>query len=301
MIHRPKADLEKPLLGLATLAFAASVIWLGQQQGAVRRLRAQPVAAVPAGASYEPAGLKPPETRVMAWPSPAVQSHGPRWHYELFTPPVIYYNAPARSFTVTPPLPDQGGSEAPPGLELLAVRPEEFRLQLVGYFGAPGDYRAAFISPGRPGTLLAREGRRWADLGLSFKRFAVEKIPVAHAEAWPVYDVAARAVLADEQTGAEVVLDSRARKFTETVLAVLQTATGGPPREVREGDTFAEGDSTYHVERIQLEPPEVVVTRTTPGLPQPEKRVLHPAGRTGGLTARPFPTRPARELAASGN
>ena len=304
MIHGLKADYDKLLFALAVLAATTSVTWLAQRQRDVHRLHELPVVAEPTGAGYGPANLKPPEARAAVWPKPPVQSAGPGWLYEVFTPPVIYYDTLARSFAVTPPQhPRETG--LPFGLELLAVRQEQFRLQLAGYCGEPGAYLAVFISPDQPGIRLARAGRRLENLGLTLRSITVEKIPVEHGDAWPVYDVAARAVLTDDQTTGEVVLDSRARKFTGTPLAVLQPLSGGQPREVREGDTFAEGNSTYRIERIQLDPPEAVVARSEPGLPQPEIRALHPPAKPNEISAKatrsnPFPDRPARGLAATG-
>lgn len=294
---------EKILLGVMLLLTAGSWIWWWQQQDAVRRLRTQPVAAQVTGQAYEGVNLKLPETNAAVWPKAPTQSHGKGWLYEAFTPPVIYYSALARSFAVTPPM-QQAEAVTPFGLDLINVTREPFRLQLVGYFGAPGDYLAAFTSPKLPATLLAREGRRFEGLGLTLKSFDVKKVAVEQNDLRPVYDIAALAVLTDEQAGAEVVLDSRARKFTDTPLAVLQAMPGGQRREVHEGDTFAEENSTYRIERIQLDPPEVVVARTTPGLPQPETKVLRPAAKPGGPAGktppRPFVDRAARELASSG-
>ena len=181
-------------------------------------------------------------------------------------------------------------------------------MQLVGYFGAPGDYLAAFESPNLPETLLARAGHRFDGLGLTLKSFDVKKVLVQHDDPWPVYDVAALAVLRDDKTGADIVLDSRARKFTDTPLAVVQLVSGGDgkPHELHEGDTLADNTSTYHIERIQLDPPEVVVVHQVPGLPAPETKVLHPAAKTGAQMAdkspklKSLPERPANELATSG-
>ncbi|MDI1337580.1 MAG: hypothetical protein PSU94_15465 [Lacunisphaera sp.] len=305
MIRLLQIRYDKLLFALAAALAAASCLWLWRQQGDIRRLHALPVAASLAGAAYEPAGLHLPETKAAAWPKAPAQSHGSGWLYEVFTPPVIYYNTLARSFTVTPPM-YPGETNTPFGLELLAVKQEQFRLQLVGYFGAPGDYLAAFTSSRQPETLLARAGRHFEGLGLILKSFDVRKITVVHNDPWPVYDIAALAVLTDEETGADVVLDSRARKFTDTPLAVLQALTGGPRREVREGDTFDDENSTYRIERIQLDPPEVVVARTTSGLPQPETKILHPAAKSGGIAGKatkpkPLSARPARAMAASGD
>lgn len=305
MISQLKAHYEKILTGLAVLSLTASSVWLGRQQGELRRLRALPVAAQLSGLAYEPVILPLPETSIVVWPKAPAQAQGQGWLYEVFTPPVIYYNALARSFTVTAPM-YQGDLAVPFGLELLAVQQEQFRLQLAGYCGAPGDYLAAFTSTDLPETLLARAGRRFEELGLTLKSFDVRKIVMEPDEARPVYDVAALAVLTDDRTGGEVVLDSRVRKYTDTPLAVLQPLTGGPRRQVHEGDTFADENSTYRIERIQLEPPEVVVARTTPGLPQPETRILRPAAKSGGLAGpaarpKPLPPHPVPGLATSGN
>ncbi|MBI2498579.1 MAG: hypothetical protein HYV75_11890, partial [Opitutae bacterium] len=76
------------------------------------------------------------------------------------------------------------------------------------------------------------------------------------------------------------------------------------PHEMREGDTFSDGNSTYRVERIQLDPPEVVVARTASGRSQPEMKILRPPAKAGGLAgtnapARPYADRPARTLATN--
>ncbi len=301
-----EASYEKRLVSFAAAALAISAGWTWTHHVDIRRLRQQPLVGEPSGAAHVPSGLVRPETKPATWTKPAAQSSGGGWLYEVFTPPVIYYNAVAKSFTVTPPMHlTEGGP--PFGLDLLDVKLEPYRLQLVGYFGAPGDYLAAFVSPDQPETLLARNGRRFEQLGLTLKSFDVQKIVVAHTDARPVYDVAAFAVLFDEQTGAEVVLDNRTRKLTDTPLAVLRLpAAGGLPRTLHEGDTFSDVTANYRIERIQLDPPEVLVVRQTPGLPLPEIRMLRPVGWEGGLPGRAvpaqkFPTSPKAGLATNGH
>ncbi len=294
---------DKLLLALAGTVLAISCTWLWQQLPGIHRLRSLPVATQLSGPAYEPSGLRLPEATSAVWPGAPTQSHGSGWLYEVFTPPVIYYNTLARSFTVTPPAyPADGGT--PFGLELLAVKLEPYRLQLVGYFGEPGDYLAVFTSPSQPETLRARAGRHFDRLGLTFKSFEVRKVVVEHNDAWPVYDVAALAVLLDDKTGAKVVLDSRSRKLTDTPLAIFKLLDGdGKLRELHEGDTFADDITTYRIERIQFDPPEVVVAKQSPGLPLPETKVLHPRGVqvTGRAPKSNFASdRPAKEVATNG-
>ncbi|WP_438483621.1 hypothetical protein [Oleiharenicola lentus] len=296
MSHFFKANYEKLLCAFAGLLVAGSGYFIWREQAATRRVRQQAVTAQLSGAAYTRADLKPLETVAANWPKAAPQSSGSGWLYEVFTPPVIYYNPLAKSFTVTPPRFGNEVGDLQFGLELLAVKLEPFRLQLVGYFGLTGDYLAAFVSPQQPETLLAREGKRFEKLGLTLKSFDVKKVVVAHHDAWPVYDIAGLAVLQDEKIGADIVLDSRERKLTDTPIAVLKLLTGdGKPREVREGDTFSDDVTMYRVERIQIEPAEVVIARLTPGLPVPETKVLHPTtsgdahGAAKPATSQKFP------------
>jgi hypothetical protein len=294
------------LLGIGLGAVGLSLAWTWRQQAGIRHVRGETVTPVLTGQPYAPTAWHLPDTTVAAWPKAPTQSQGGGWLYEVFTPPIIYYNTGARSFAVSPPqyptLTEQPGGLVF-GLELLAVKLEPYRLQLLGYFGEPGDYLAAFGGSRSPETLLARTGRRFEQLGLTLKSFEVRKVTVESGAAGPVYDVAALAVLQDEQTGAEVVLDSRSRKLTDTPMAVFKLpGATGRPRELHEGDTFDDDGTTYRVERIQLDPPEVVVARITPGLPVPEMRVLRPAAQLAGKSAKPKIVVPqsAREVATTG-
>lgn len=302
-----KTNYDKLLVGLGAALLAVSGGWMGVHQVDITRLQLQPVTVELAGAAYVASGLRLPDAPTSAWSKPAAQSQGNGWLYEVFTPPVIYYNTLAKSFTVTAPM-NLAEDGAPFDLELLDVKFEPYRLQLVGYFGEPGDFLAAFVSPNQPETWLARSGRRFDQLGLTLKSFDVKKVVVAHTDEWPVYDVAALAVLFDEKSGTEVVLDSRARRLTDTPFAVLRFVAGGSaPRTLHEGDTFSDDTGSYRIERIQVDPPEVVVARQTPGLPRPETRILRPVGKdkaqVAGKTPSPqkFPAPPKTGLARTGN
>lgn len=298
-----KRHYEKLLLVAALGAVAAGTAWAWRQQGGVARVRGEATEPALAGAAFVPPAAPTPAA-TSAWTKPTAQSSGGGWVYEVFTPPVIYYNATARSFAVTPPHYAAEATDTVFGLELLAVKLAPYRLQLAGYFGGPGDYLAAFVSSEIPQTLLGREGRRFGELGLTLKSFDVRKVPVESDTPGPVFDIAAQAVLHDEHTGEDVVLDSRTPKLTDTPLAVFQAPGGkGRPRELHEGDTFSDDNATYRVERIQLEPAEVVVVRTATGVPVPETRVLRPVEaaptQLAGKRARtnPFASQPKQGVA----
>jgi hypothetical protein len=291
MIRISKIHHDRLLFALAAGMLMVSGGWGWLHRGDLERMRTESISFGDAATSPRSAGsgvaASPlSETNAVIWHKPVAQSSGNDWLYEVFTPPVIYYHAAAKSFAVTPPLPsaDQGTAF---GLELLEAKFEFYRLQFAGYFGEPGNYLAAFVAPGQSETWLARRGRRFEQLGLTLQSIEVKKIEVTQDDARPVYDVAAFAVLRDEQTGGEVVLDSRAPKLTDTPLAVLRLADGSPPRAWHEGDSFTDDTATYRIERIQVDPPEVVVARRASGMSQPETRILRPVGRSGDVAARP--------------
>jgi hypothetical protein len=282
-----KSNYEKILVSLAAGAVLLSLGWAWRQQRELRAMdEARDARPTLAGRTYAPSAWRVATPERPAWGRAPEQSAGSGWLYELFTPPVIYYNTGARSFAVTPPQYPVAEGDANFGSQLVGVKRGLFRLQLVGYFGSPDNYLLAFESPGSPETMLARVGRRFEELGLTLKSFEVKKVPVEHDEPWPVYDVAGLATLIDERTGAEVVLDTRMRKFTDAALAVFQPAAAGSrPRELREGDSYADEGASYRVERIQLDPAEVIVSRSVPGLPVPETRALRPAPPPGSQVA----------------
>jgi hypothetical protein len=229
------------------------------------------------GPVYAPGALRRTGAAAPVWANPGAQSSGDRWIYEVFTPPAISYSAATRTFAVDP-LTGPATPAAPWEVDLLGVKLAQFRLQLVGYFGGPGDYVAAFSTHGSTEILLARVGHSFTDLGLSLKDFAVKKILVEPAGPRPVFEVAAQAVLQDERDGSEVILDGRSRKFTATPLAVCQYPDGDSTRtgEFREGETVSLNGTVYRFERIRLDPPEVMVVRQAAGAASAETRILQP-------------------------
>jgi hypothetical protein len=276
---------DKLVVALAGRAWAPRAVWWWQLQAAIPRLRALSVAPALSRSHYLPVDQPSRPQTPSVWSETTTQSRGAGWAYEVFSPPVIYFDAADRTFSVNPPL-RPGAAEPASGLELLEVKPEPYRLQLVGYFGGPDDYLAAFVSPGATGTLLGRGGQRLASLGITLKGIEVKKVVIEPGGARPVYDVAAFAIVHDERTDADVVLDSRSWKYTDTPVALLQLRSHDRrSREVHEGDTLSDQTATYRIASIRFAPPEVVVTRVAAGFNRPETLILHPVAPEGGSPA----------------
>ena len=269
---------EKAGVALALAALASVAVWAGREQtSALAQLNRETVSSELRGPAYVTGQVAAARAVAVQWPKPASQSAGRDWVYEVFTPPVIYYSPLARAFSVTPPVTDAVAF----GFELMAVELEPYRLQLAGYYGNPEELVGAFTSRQLAAPLLGRNGRQFPELGLTLRHLEVRKVPVHPGDAVPAFEVAAIATLFDERAGVEVTLDSRMRKLTDTPLARLRFARERQARELRAGDEFSDASATYRVEHVQLDPPEVVITRRVASQPQPETKVLRPAGLAG--------------------
>ena len=228
-------------------------------------------------APYTPTASAVPAVKTELWNQPVAQSRGRDWVYDTFTPPEIFYNARAKHFTVKPPL--SVGDEAPEepfGLELVAVRPEPFRLQLIGYVGSEGDWRGTFQNVATGEVFLAAAGRRVPSLALSIKSLDVRPADIALPQSMTTRQRVATAVIQDERARREVTLTHRERQFTGGFSALVALPGEAATREVRAGETFKIGDASYRVEKIQLAPASIDVTKESPTLAQPDRRILTP-------------------------
>lgn len=259
--------------GLGLIAVSAVVFaWLGS-----RNLK--PVGAVVptalADEPYTPAIAASAAHGADTWTPPASQSRGREWVYDTFTPPQIFFNARSKQFSVKPPA---GFVEDEPeeafGLELVAVKPEPFRLQLIGYVGAEGNWRGTFENLNTHETFLASAGRRVASLALYIKALDVRAQAVALPDSMTSQQRVATAVIHDEKTGRDVTLTHRERHFTDTLTAFVAATGETATREVRVGDNFKLGAATYRIDKVTLNPATVEVTKEAPTLPQPDRRVL---------------------------
>ena len=147
---------ERIVVGVAVMALAVSCGISWSMRVDVRRIKSVPVGLHLVNADYRPSALPAAVERKQPWVAPSAQSAGDGWIYEVFTPPVVFYDRQAASFSVTPAGAARG-DDREFALELISVRRELFRVQLSGYAGVPGSYTAIFTRPGKPGPLLARE------------------------------------------------------------------------------------------------------------------------------------------------
>ena len=172
-------------------------------------------AAILIGARHAAAEYPAEETAPALWAESSNPSLRDDQSGEIFGAPPLYFDESRKIYRLA------GRAHRVPetteAIELVAIVPEPFQLQLTGYVGTPGNYRAILTHRGGDSTWVAREGESSDLLGLTLKRITVVKIPVSHGDRWPVQEIAARAVLFVRKTGEEVQLDSRSTKYTGTL------------------------------------------------------------------------------------
>ena len=285
---------ERIAVGVAVIVLAMSFGISWSLRPEVRRIKSVPVALHLAKADYRPAALPAAVGHRESWTTPAAQSAGSEWVYEVFTPPVVFYDRQAASFSVTPAGTSRGDSREF-ALELVAVRRQLFRVQLSGYAGASGSYTAIFTRPGKPGPLLAKENERLKDVGLVVKRFTLEKREIGKTPGDPGFEIVARAELQDERSGAITVLDSESKKYDDTMVATVHLSDlSVATREVREGDLISSGGYAYRISQIECDPAGIIVTREQPGLP-PATKLLRPVDSKPSQLVN-LPENPAKSL-----
>lgn len=269
---------DKVLFGAAALLAVASAAGFGWITFTHPSAASTPLPRVELATSpYEPTAPEAPAVRTETWAAPVAQSRGREWIYDAFTPPEIFYNARSKQFTVRPPssLLDEESLEAF-GLELVAVRPEPFRLQLIGYVGGEGTWRGTFQNAATGEVFLGFAGRRVPSLGVTIRSLDVSLQPIRIGENTTVRQRVASAVVLDERTNREVTLTHRERFFTGTLTAFVAAPGETATREVREGDTFKIGAASYRIESVKTTPVSIEVSKESPTLSQPDRRVLLP-------------------------
>jgi hypothetical protein len=240
-----------------------------------------PVGAAPtvelASAPYEATAPSAPPVKTETWAAPVAQTRGREWIYDTFTPPEIFYNARSKQFTVKPPssLVDEEAQEVF-GVELVSVRPEPYRLQLIGFAGGEGHWRGTFQIVKTGEVFLGTTGKTIPALSLAIKSLDVSLQPVRVGENTTTKQLVATAVIHDEKSGRDVTLTHRERAFTGTLSAFVAAAGESATREVRQGDIFKIGEATYKIEKVLNSPPSVEVVKESSTLSQPDRRVLLP-------------------------
>lgn len=258
------------------------VVFLAATAWAFLLKTSQPAFTAPtSGRAYEASNLtiQPPVSR--QWATPPSQSAGEKWLFDVFTPPKIYYNEETKQFTVIPPertvIVDDPVVVIPPksefGLKLAKVEQPLFRLQLVGAVNFGPDARGTFENQLTKDIVIGAKGKRVPDLNLEIVEFVAERRRTRVDGGSDVVSDIIYAVVKDTETGVQTRLDARTR-LPEGALKATLTASDGTERLVKVGQTLTEGETTFQIVDITLEPQAVTVKKTTAEAPEGVTEVL---------------------------
>lgn len=271
---------DKIFFGAALVLLLASAGWMALQTSKISKLRTSADVTI-SPSEYEARGTDAPTVSTKTWPPAPAQSGGELWVYDVFTPPEIYYDTTTAQFTVTPPddrplPPDLPPPPTPFGVELVGIRQDNFRLQLVGYIGEEGDYRGTFENSLSGETIIGRAGKKIPDLGLTIKTFEVKKKTTLSDDSMPIIVIEATAIIVDDKTGEEISLTNLARRTRGEPFAVLKSVETGVTFEQKPGTRFLEGNATFTVVSITAQPPSAEIRKESPDLKEPVTKTLTP-------------------------
>ncbi len=200
----------------------------------------------------------------ISWTRPKAQSRGEDWVFDLFTPPVLYYNPASREFTVTSPDITNSNSKDPWKsfeIELVEVRQRPYRLQLVGYAGEEGNYMAYFEFLNTSELLLAKSGKMLVEAGVKVLSFEVKQMKVEQEGSMPVFEKVGVARLLDYESNEEVYLTNLETKMFSDLEAKIRSTESGDVYVVREGSQVELENSAYVIGALSDSPPEAMVTK----------------------------------------
>ncbi len=237
---------------------------------ALLRAAPPPVPAPPAATHPpEPRAVHVPDPAPAAWAEPPGQSAGPEWLFEVFTPPIIYFDRERNAFDVTPPR----RTEPSPPFALIPVRFERalYRLQYAAHAGAEGRYIVEVRDEEADTWLRGRVGEHIGEGHFRILDFSVERIRVpGSGEGDTAYvDEIIRLEVFDDRTGETVVL-SREPRYEDTW--TLLADAGGITVTLTEGEKWRDDGTVYTVESMDPAAGHARVTRRRGDDAEPESR-----------------------------
>ncbi len=270
----------KPLCVTAFLLVLAAAGWfMVHEKSKLAPTFKAPTAGGPP-AAYAVAGLTAPTVLTSDWKAPGPESAGPEWFFQVFTPPKIYYTN--GQFSVE--IPDHFVAPTPPfGVELVAIKPDLFRLQVVGFYLDNGVAVGTFTNMLTGDTFLGQAGLAVPDLDLTIRDFAIKDAPVPGLP--PDNDLtepAGFSNVVDSKTGTVTLISTQSRVVNGSPFAVFKIIAGDRMGEliqdVKEGGTFKVGDSTFTIGEVKETPMQVVVTKVSPAIKDgtPDTQTLTP-------------------------
>ncbi len=217
------------------------------------------------------------------WRKPTPQG-GANWIFDIFTPPVIYYDPETKTFTVTPPFPNAVASIDAYEIELIRIVLRPYRFQLVSYAGAAGNYLLTLEDLENGKDVFCAPGDRLVELGIRISDFQ-EKRVVAEAVgegATEAFDLVGEVIVEDLKSGNTYRLKHNDVTFLDESDAEFRTSSG-QLITLSKGDSWSSDDATYFVSSIRLDEGLVEVEKMLTDAGDKEVRLLDPVSQLNPL------------------
>jgi hypothetical protein len=238
---------------------------------------------------WEPVAV--PTIEAVRWADAKAQPAGPKWIYDLFTPPLIFLDPTKDQLTPEPPKAPEAitqGGPSPFPFVLVDISRDLYRIQLSGFFGQAPDYRVTLEDRDTGMPLIGRPGTKFERSNVEIKSFNVERRTV-DAGGTPLVEEVATAVILDTLSNEEVTLSYPGEpRYLPTPKAEFRTRDEVPVNFVlRPGESRKIGDFSFAVREITLDPKQAVVVREASGDIPELRRELTPTPKEELPTERP--------------
>lgn len=264
------------VVGLGVLA--ASYFLLGRSGGS--EVDSQLIITKPK--DYVAQVFAPPTLKTVAWEDPKPQPAGPKWIYDLFTPPLVFLDPKTATLSPEPPKQQLSGRDIERiqfPFVLVDISRDLYRVQLQGYFGQNPDYRVTLDDRETGMPLIGKVGTRFEKSGIELKSFSVERQSV-NTGGTPTVDDVATAVILDLRTGEQITLTSLAQSYLPTPKAEFKMRDDiGTPLTLRPGERKTIGDFSFLVQTITMDPKLAVVVREAVGDLVEVRKEMTPAAK----------------------
>ncbi|MFP4541265.1 MAG: hypothetical protein ACLFR7_06510, partial [Opitutales bacterium] len=204
--------------------------------------------------------LWPPEVRAR-WEPPVAQSAGREWIFEVFTPPIVYYDPATRQFTVRPPL--EPTARPSFGVELAEIARRPYRLQYAGHHGEADDFLVEIRDVEEGAFYRGRVGTFFPAGDFVLRDFRAERRlvrPQNRPGATPHLEIFLELVVEDQRRGETLIL-GRDPLISPVPHVVLEDANGAVSAPLLVGERWAVGSDRFVVESIDERAGEAVVSK----------------------------------------
>ncbi|MDX2108839.1 MAG: hypothetical protein SFY80_01225 [Verrucomicrobiota bacterium] len=207
------------------------------------------------------------------WPAPPAQPAGPGWVFEVFTPPIIYFDQAKADFVVTPPT-SENLRMVPFDVEVIAIERELYRLQYCGHAGADGNYSVQIRNEENGRWYSGKIGAHIPEAAFRILDFNAYQhlITPNDAKQAPRMESGIRLLIRDERNGSDVELSAKPH-YTDRWYACLRTHTGTISK-LHEGDSTTVDVATYTLVALTPTSRTATLSMLTPGMSQPAEKTF---------------------------